>query len=226
MLKVPTNPLRAGAASHVLEDVQSESESESGVRPSIQRVPVISAARYEGLMRTAIREWKYDGTLEITAWFADWVANAFGDYVANQTGTAANPARGTVANAKVRFDAIVPVPTSIDRYRKRGYDHVGLLAQTLAPRLGLPIWHVLIRNPKPGDDGFTQSQTAKSARDRLKGLKGVYVPSPNAGDKVRGKRVVLLDDIVTTGATLYACAAALFAAGVGEVTCIAIAQVE
>lgn len=220
-------------------------------------LPVMASAVYDGLIRTAIRQWKYDGTLEFTRWFAQWMGTTYatmqqkGEFpvtrrsadnsrtssrlssllMANVTadlGTdPADLAVGGAARNAIQFlppDILVPVPSSIDRFQKRGYDHVLLLTQALSVRLGIPLNPALVRHPKPDDQGFTQSQTAKSARERLQGLQGAYSALPDA--KLTGRRVLLIDDIVTTGATLFTCAQALYQVGASQVMALVIADVK
>lgn len=171
-----------------------------------RRVTVFPAMAYEGLTRTAIRKWKYDGVMSLTEWFG------------TQLATACVPLM-----TRARLDCIVPVPTSLDRFRKRGYHHVGLLAEDLGRRLHLPVHEYLIRRPS-ADGTFTQSQTAKSVAERRQSLVGAFGPHPEAA--IAGQRLLLLDDVVTTGATIEACASQLLAAGATSVVCAAIALVE
>lgn len=189
---------------------------ETGGDSSLLRVPVVAAAVYEGLMRTAIRQWKYDGVLELTPWFAQGMVHVFRHL------ERAGEAVGTVWG---QIDTMIPVPSSADRFKKRGYDHVLLLANSLEKILGIPVASVLLRRSAGSSaGGFTQSQTAKSARERLAGLSGSYMVRP--GTDLTGQRVVLLDDIVTTGATLYTCAQALYEAGAMDVLALVIADVK
>lgn len=168
-------------------------------------VRVISAMPYEGLARSAIRKWKYDGVLALTNWFGRELASS---------------CRRDVTFSDV--DCVTPVPTTPDRLRKRGYHHVGLLGAVLARDLQVPLVNGLVRHAKSGE--FTQSQTAKSVAQRRKSLVGVFAMRPQV--EVSGKHVLLVDDVVTTGATVEACARVLFCAGAKAVTCAAIARVS
>lgn len=223
-------PEGSGVDGHVS---QKDGSPESPGNSSLRRVPVLAAAVYEGLIRTAIRQWKYDGVLELTTWFAQAMVPVFRELThGGETGVGTGTATtvGTTIessgwNGPGHFDAIVPVPSSADRFKKRGYDHVLLLATSLEKELGIPVASVLLRKSGgPSGGGFTQSQTAKSARERLAGLSGSYKIRP--GVDVSGQRVVLLDDIVTTGATLYTCAQALYEAGAKEVIALVLADVK
>jgi predicted amidophosphoribosyltransferase len=210
-----------------------------------QRISVISARRYDGVMRNAIRQWKYDGAVALTPWFAGMTASAYKALQADRdsqlrspsgtasitgsvtaiTGSGAESLTGSVAESVTPTNSptvIVPVPTTRDRLRKRGYHHVGLLAAEVAELLNLPVVPALERK-SDGSGSFTQSQTAKNAKERLRGLQGRFYVAP--GTSVTGANVMLVDDIVTTGATLYTCAATLLEAGAQQVQALVISDV-
>lgn len=114
------------------------------------------------------------------------------------------------------FDLLTWIPISAQRQLERGYDQVALLAEAVAQELGTEAVPTLkkIRNNPP------QSGITGSAQRRANVL-GVYqCTDPEA---IRGKRVLLLDDIITTGATASEAARILLTAGAGEITCAAIA---
>ncbi len=114
------------------------------------------------------------------------------------------------------FDVIGWVPISRRRKLRRGYDQVELLARAVGRELGVEPVKVLrkIRNNPP------QSGIAGQAQRKANVL-GVYEPvSP---EQIQGRRVLLLDDIITTGATVSECARVLLTAGAGEVYCAAVA---
>ena len=110
------------------------------------------------------------------------------------------------------FDILTWVPVSRLRRMKRGFDQVELLAQETARQLGVEAVPCLkkIRHTPP-------QSTLSSAAQRRANVLGAYtVLSP---ETVRDKRVLLLDDIITTGATVSECAPTLLVAGAGEVRC-------
>ena len=117
----------------------------------------------------------------------------------------------------ISCDSITWVPLSRRRLRRRGYDQARLLAEDLAGRTGLPCAPLLQKRRH----NRAQSVTG-SAEKRRKNVKGVYA-APDA-DAVRGKRVLLVDDIVTTGATLSECASVLRKAGAKEVCAVTVAR--
>lgn len=107
-------------------------------------------------------------------------------------------------------DVVTWVPTSPARRRSRGFDHAELLARAVARAIGRPCRPMLRRRPGP-------PQTGKSLAERRRG------PSFEA----RGRplpRVLVVDDVVTSGATLTAAAAALRAAGIQEVSALVAAR--
>ncbi|MDE3052575.1 MAG: ComF family protein [Gemmatimonadota bacterium] len=104
--------------------------------------------------------------------------------------------------------ALVPVPLAPDRERERGYNQSERLARALAPRWGLPVWtHVLARTRA------TATQTQLTPEQRLMNVSDAFRAPETARGALRRSHVVLVDDVVTTAATLNACAAALHAAG-------------
>jgi ComF family protein len=104
--------------------------------------------------------------------------------------------------------ALVPVPLAPERLRERGYNQSAALAVALASTLGLTVWDdVLLRTRA------TRSQTRLTPTERLANVAGAFRSAPAAGPRLRGAHLVLVDDVVTTAATLNACAAALVAGG-------------
>jgi predicted amidophosphoribosyltransferase len=101
-------------------------------------------------------------------------------------------------------DVLVPVPDSAASVRARGYDEAVLLARAAGRRLHLPVVEALGRRTEavPGDDAFEVIRA----------------------DRIAGLSVVLIDDVVTTGATLVACATALLHAGAREVSAVTVAS--
>lgn len=115
------------------------------------------------------------------------------------------------------LDHLVPVPLHPSRRRDRGFNQAGLLARDLAAPRGLPVLRgalVKVRN--------APAQAGLRAADRERNARGVYaVKRP---DLVRGRTLLLVDDVTTTGATIRECARVLMAAGAKDVRAITIAQ--
>jgi ComF family protein len=111
--------------------------------------------------------------------------------------------------------ALVPVPLAPARMRERGYNQSALLARALAPRWGVPVWDDVLERAR------TTSAQARLTRDeRLGNVAGAFRHRAGASSRLRGRHVVLVDDVVTTAATLGACAAALVAGGARIVSCV------
>ncbi len=112
------------------------------------------------------------------------------------------------------FDAIVPVPMHWLRERRRGYNQAELLARALSRRIGVPT-QLLLRKRR---GGVAQSSLARDARAR--NVRDAFKATP----KAKGKRVLIVDDICTTGETLRACARALVREEAARVCAVAIAK--
>lgn len=110
---------------------------------------------------------------------------------------------------RMDVDAIVPVPVHRSRLRKRGFNQAELFADRIGEKLNIPVVpEILIRTRK------TMPQKELSAADRLKNLSGAF----ETGKIPNGiRRVLLVDDIYTTGSTAEACSRVLKAAGIEEV---------
>jgi ComF family protein len=104
--------------------------------------------------------------------------------------------------------ALIPVPLSRQRLRERGYNQSEALASALAVRWKVPLWGDVLRRVRN-----TETQTRLTPGDRLRNVSGAFSAPPSARQALRGTHVVLVDDVVTTAATLNACAAALCAGG-------------
>jgi ComF family protein len=109
------------------------------------------------------------------------------------------------------IDAIVAVPIHPERLAERGYNQSLLLAKTVGQELDLPvITKALIR----GINSNSQSQFGR--KERFKNIKGAFGVGPQI-DQIRGKKILLVDDIFTTGATMSNCAKLLSEAGAKEI---------
>jgi ComF family protein len=104
--------------------------------------------------------------------------------------------------------ALVPVPLAASRQRQRGYNQSECLARALAP-----LWNVPVRVDLLVRSRSTQTQTRLTPEERVRNVYGAFSATPAAHDTLRGMHVVLVDDVVTTAATLNACAAVLHDAG-------------
>jgi ComF family protein len=114
------------------------------------------------------------------------------------------------------FDALVPVPLHPSRYRQRGFNQSLLLAQHVAAALGIAAADILIRTRR------TDAQVNLGALQRVANVQGTMVVKP--GTRPEGRTYVLIDDVITTGSTLAACAEALMGAGATTVKAATVAR--
>lgn len=112
------------------------------------------------------------------------------------------------------FDGVTWVPMSPQKLRRRGYNQSELLAKAVAKELGLPAWDLLEQVRE------TDTQHNLTRAQRADNVRGAY----RAKGATLGKRVLLVDDIVTTGATLRACAQGLYGAGAQKVCAVCAAN--
>lgn len=118
--------------------------------------------------------------------------------------------------ATIPADAVVvPVPTATSRVRRRGFDQAKLLGRSLAVQTGLPYAPVLRRLGQHHQVGATRAQRVTQLRDAYRCA---------GASRIRGRHVLLIDDVLTTGATLEAAAQALKAAGAARVSAAVFAQ--
>ena len=123
------------------------------------------------------------------------------------------------ARLRNTFDLIVPVPLHRSRLWQRGYNQSAFFAQGLAESLNIPWSNRYLQRIKK-----TKTQTRKSKLERLKSVENAF-RATNI-DEVRHQHLLLVDDVITTGATLEACGTALLAAGIKELSVATIAVAE
>lgn len=110
------------------------------------------------------------------------------------------------------YDLLVPVPLHPKRLRERGYNQSELLAKALSKQTGIP-WQDSLERVRN-----TPHQTGLSREQRLKNLDSAFaVKRGKRGGEVTGKRVILIDDVFTTGTTLQQCAKVLYQHGAAEI---------
>ena len=150
---------------------------------------VRSVGPFAGWMRGAVIQCKYHGEWGRTAELGTLMAG--------------------VCESMRPFDALVPVPLHPSRLRHRGFNQSLLLAQRAAEVLGVPVEENLLRIRRTG------AQVHLGAQERATNVTGAIAIRP--GSTVERQRFVLIDDVVTTGSTLAACAAVLLRAGAPQV---------
>ena len=170
--------------------------------------------RYEGIVRNAILRAKYQGE----SWTAvelgvEMAALLFGAEVEMKL---AEPVPQPIEGYALGYDCIVPVPATS---RRRGYNVPERMAQPLARALGVPLLPDALCHLRTG-----RHQAGLSLSERLANVAGAFrAVKP---EQIEGKRVLLVDDVITTGATAAACAQALLDAGAHSVFAVALAAAE
>lgn len=155
-----------------------------------------SAARYGGWLRDGIRRLKYEGEPARSASLASLLFNAAVDFP--------------------DVDALVPAPLHRSRQKRRGYNQAELLAAPVAERLDRPLAHCLART-RP-----TRQQVGLDADTRRINVAGAF--SVLEASAVADRRFLLVDDVITTGSTLNACADALRTAGAAWIGVLTLAR--
>lgn len=160
-----------------------------------------SAVRYDGVAKDCLRRFKYHAGSWLLDDLADWLV-----------------ALWRVCPVAVRAaDVVTCVPLHPKRERERGYNQSAMLGNQLARRIGIPFRDRLLWRWKP-----TVTQTHLTAAQRVHNVRGVFsVPWPR---RTRGARILLVDDVMTTGATVNECARVLKAAGATSVMVLTVAR--
>lgn len=161
-----------------------------------QAPPTVVAGAYDGVLAEVLNEYKERGRREL--------APALSGLLREAVSAVAEQVPGAV---------LVPIPATRAARRERGFDHVGALCRPIGP-----VRRCLRSRPRPDSVGLSPQQRRRQARRSL-----VAVPARVAALAASGRPAVLVDDIVTTGATLAAAAAALRSAGVPVPAAVAVA---
>ena len=182
----------------------SNEESDAALCPACQsRTYSFERARsygvYEGALTKAILLLKFERMEPLGAYFAEKLVG-----LAREGGEAFGA------------DLVVPVPLHAGRRRERGYNQAELIARPLAKKLRIPFVPMLVRiRPRP-------DKRVLSLEERWESVRGAF--ATRTGSQVDKRRVLLLDDVLTTGATLDACARVLGQAGAKSVVGLTVAR--
>jgi len=158
-----------------------------------------AAARYSSTMRDLIQSFKYGDRHEGVPLFGRWMAAAGAELLAGA-------------------DVIVPVPLYRSRLWSRRFNQSAMLAQEVGKLAGVPVDCFLLARVKR-----TQAQVGLTAAQRRKNVAGAFRLTAAKG-ALREKRIVVVDDVITTGATAEACARVLKRAGAARVDILALAR--
>ncbi len=161
-----------------------------------------AALRYEAAGRRLILRFKHAERIEGVTTFAGWMAEAAADVLAET-------------------DIVTPVPLHRWRLLKRGYNQSALLARAVARLAGRPCVPDLLERHRA-----TASQQRLSARARRENVTAAaFRPHRRHQDRIAGARILLIDDVFTTGSTLEACARVLLRGGAVQVDALTLARV-
>jgi len=157
---------------------------------------VRSVGPFDGWLSGAIVQFKYHGEWARTAHLGGLLASAVAQFQ--------------------HVDALIPVPLHSTRLRQRGFNQSLLLARHAGDVLNIDVMEALRRTRR------TEAQVTLGAEQRMANVAGAFAVQPNT--PVAGLSVVLIDDVVTTGSTLSACAKALIGAGAMSVEAVSLAR--
>lgn len=173
-------------------------QGKSGERDGEFFALCVAPLRYRDRVRESVHRYKFSGVRAYAAPFATLMAQCVVDRLDGE------------------FDCVSWVPLSRKRLRSRGYDQARLLARGVASQLGLEAVRVLDKvRHTPAQSGLEEVSARRA------NVLGAY--SLCSGADVKGKRILLVDDVVTTGATLAECARVLLTAGAEQVVCVTLA---
>lgn len=160
-----------------------------------------AVALFGDVSRRLVHKLKYGDQMELARWMGGWMARAASDV----TGQA---------------DMAVPVPLHRWRLWRRRYNQAALLAEAVATRCGLPVELDVLRRVRS-----TRQQVGLSATERKRNLAGAFAVTRKGKETIRGKRVLLVDDVLTTGTTIETATRTLLRAGAGAVDVAVFAEV-
>ena len=157
-----------------------------------------AACTFDGIVRQAIHDLKYRQGRSLAPFAADLLVRA-------------------LRKRPLQAHVLVPVPMAASRRRERGYNQAELIAEHLSASIGVPVATAALERVRD-----TPPQVGRGAPERRQNVRGAFAcPSP---DLVTGKRVVVVDDVATTGSTLQACAEPLKEAGATHVFGLVVAR--
>ncbi len=156
---------------------------------------------YQEPLRSSIHMFKYGGNKRLGAPLGALLAQAYTTY-------------------SMQADCLIPVPLHPRREQERGYNQAQILAQTCATHLHLPVYTSLLHRVR-----LTRAQVHLSLQDRQHNVFDAFRCDPASATRiVANRRIIIIDDVCTTGSTLAACATPLFQAGAREVWGLVLAR--
>src|SRR5712672_3207205 len=167
--------------------------------PAYQRAR--AAVRYDDVARTLVHALKYQDRTDLAPAMGRWMARAGRDLLDDA-------------------DVLVPVPLHWRRGWSRRYNQSGALARVIARQTGVGVTSEALRRVRP-----TQQQIGLSRAQRASNVQGAFKVAADRQSEIQGRRVLLIDDVLTSGATTDACARALLRAKAASVDVLVFARV-
>ena len=161
-----------------------------------------AACLYDEHSRDLILQFKHADRLDLARLFSLWLGRSAAELIEEA-------------------DAIAPVPMHPLRLIRRRYNQAAEIARPIARRAGVPYWPGVLKRRRAGE-----SQAGKSGSGRRRNVQGAYACAAGWENRIAGKRILLVDDVMTTGATAEACAKALTRAGAAAVYVAVVARVR
>ena len=160
-----------------------------------------AAVRYDEIARTLVHALKYGDRLDLAPTLGRWMVQAGGALLADA-------------------DALVPVPLHWRRLWARRFNQSAALADVIAAQAKLPVAYAALTRVKA-----TRQQVGLTKSERADNVQGAFRVRPEARAEIKGRRLVLVDDVLTSGATIDACARVLLRAGAAAVDVLVFARV-
>jgi ComF family protein len=160
-----------------------------------------AAVRYDDVARALVHAYKYGDRLDLAPMIGQWMARA---------------GRELLADA----DALIPVPLHWRRLWARRFNQSAALAAEISAMSGVPVLHNALKRARA-----TVQQVGLSKAQRAENVQGAFQVPADAKAALAGQRVILIDDVLTSGATVDTCARALLRAGAGSVDVLVFARV-
>jgi len=160
-----------------------------------------AAVRYDEVARTLVHALKYQDRIDLAPAMGGWMARAGHELLQDA-------------------DVLVPVPLHWRRGWSRRYNQSGHLAKAIARMSGVTLEHTLLKRIRP-----TEQQIGLSKSERTLNVQGAFAVPAEQRTRVHGRRILLIDDVLTSGSTANACARALLRARAAQVEVLVFARV-
>ena len=159
------------------------------------------AVRYDDVARKLVHGFKYSDRLNLAPMMGRWMARAGHELLADA-------------------DALVPVPLHWRRLWRRRFNQSAALSRVISGLCGVPVLHDALKRVRA-----TPQQVGLSKTQRVDNVQGAFRMAPDKNAAVAGRRLVLIDDVLTSGATVDTCARVLLRAGAAHVDVLVFARV-